>query len=237
MKTSSFIYLICILCMYACGSDTNSSEGKIENEINSIYGAETSFEDIQNATLGDIKNVHVKNLNVSRSAILDTLNSTFSLNNIAAIAYENLSEEERNSYDYIGVELTQKNGEKNPYSFNIKTLKEIDATKETAYQFAESISDASYKNLESILDTGEDPVTAAKSLEDYFIGTTGTAGPVVNYYFYGLGEGQHESKTFYTHLGTFVYKNGVTQNFHVNVFEGDAVTKGYNINPVANLTR
>lgn len=237
MKTPSCIYVICILCMYACGSDTSPSEEKIEKEIASIYLADTTFEDIQNASLGDIENVYVKNINVSRSAVLDTLNSTFSLNNIAAIAYENLSDEEKESYEYIGVEISQENGEKNPYSFNMKTLKEIDATKKTAYTFAESISNASYKNLEPILDTGEDSATAAKALQDYFTGTTGTAGPVVHYYFYGLGEGTHQSKTYYTHLGTFVYKNGVTQNFHVNVFEGDVVTKGYNVNPVANLSR
>ncbi|MFT5891832.1 MAG: hypothetical protein ACI9Y7_001939, partial [Dokdonia sp.] len=233
MKTPSFIiYVICILCMYSCGTDSSPSEEKTKKEISSVYFAQTTFEDIENATLDDIENLHV-----SQSPVLDTLNTNFSLNNIAVITYENLSKEERETYDYIGVDISQKNGEENPYSFNMDTLEKIEATKKTAYTFAESISNASYQNLASILETGQDPVTAAKSIQDYFTGTTATAGDVINYYFYGVGEGQHESKTYYTHLGTFVYKNGVTQNFHVNVFEGDAVTRGFNINPIASLTR
>ncbi len=238
MKTPSLIiYVICIICMYSCGTDSSPSEEGTKKEISSLYLAQTTFEDIENATLGDIKNLHVKNVSVSQSPILDTLNTNFSLNNIAVITYENLSTEERETYDYIGVDISQKNGEENPSSFNMDTLEKIEASKKTAYTFAKSISDASYKNLEPILETGQDPVTAAKAIQDYFAGTTATAGDIVNYYFYGIGEGQHESKTYYTHLGTFEYKNGVTQNFHINVFEGEAVTKGYNINPIANLTR
>lgn len=237
IKKPSYIYLICILCIYACGSDLSPSEEKIKNEISSIYLAKATFEDIKNATLGEIKGVDVKNIHVSRSAILDTLNSTFALNSIATIAYEHISQEERDSYDYIGVTLTDKNGEENPYSFLSATLKEIDLTKKTAYQFAQSISEASYKNLEPILDTGQEPAAAATALKDYFTGTTATAGPIVNYSFYGVGEGNHQSKTYYTHLGTFFYKNGVTQNFFINVFEGESVTKGYNINPIKSLTR
>ncbi len=238
MKTPSFIiYVICILCMYSCGADSSPSEEETKKEISNLYLAQATFENIENATLGDIENLHVKNVHVSQSSILDTLNNNFSLNNIAVITYENLSKEERDTYDYIGVNITQKNGEENPYSFNMDTLEKIEASKKTAYTFAKSISDASYKNLEPILKTGQDPVTDAKAIQDYFKGTTATAGEVVNYYFYGIGEGQHESKTYYTYLGTFTYKNGVTQNFHVNVFEGETVTKGYNINPIANLTR
>lgn len=238
MKTPSFIiYVICIVCMYSCGTDSSPSEEKTKEDISSLYLAQATFEDIQNATLNDIENLHVKNVYVSQSPVLDTLNNNFSLNNIAVITYENLSEEEKGIYDYIGVEISQKNGEKNPYSFNMDTLEKIEASKETAYTFAESISNASYKDLESILETGQEPVVAAKSIADYFTGTTATAGDVVNYYFYGIGEGQHESKTYYTHLGTFIYKNGVTQNFHVNVFEGEVATRGFNINPIPSLTR
>lgn len=237
MKKSSYIYLICILCMYACGTDLSPSEEKIKNEISSIYLADATFENIKNGTLEDKENLDVKHISVSRSAILDTLNSTFALNSIATIAYENLSQEERDRYDYIGVTIAEKNGEVNPYSFLSSTLKKIDLTKKVAYQFAQSISEASYKNLEPILDTGQEPTTAATALKDYFTGTTATAGPVVNYSFYGVGEGTHQSKTYYTHLGTFVYKNGVTQNFFINVFEGESVTKGYNINPIKSLTR
>ena len=223
--------------MYSCGTDSSPSEKETKKEISSLYLAQATFEDIENATLGEIENLHVKNVSVSQSPVLDTLNNNFSLNNIAVITYENLSKEERETYDYIGVDISQKNVEKNPYSFDMDTLEKIEASKKTALIFAESISDASYKDLEPILETGQNPVAAAKALQDYFTGTTATAGDVINYYFYGIGEGQHESKTYYTHLGTFVYKNGVTQNFHVNVFEGDVVTKGYNINPIASLTR
>jgi hypothetical protein len=223
--------------MYSCGTDSSPSEEETKKEISSLYLAQATFEDIENATLGDIENLHVKNVHVSQSPVLDTLNNNFSLNNIAVITYENLSKEESETYDYIGVDISQKNGEKNPYSFDMDTLEKIEASKKTALTFAESILDASYKNLESILETGQDPVTAAKAIQDYFIGTTNTAGDITSYYFYGIGEGEYESETYYTHLGTFVYKNGVTQNFHVNVFEGDVVTKGYNINSIANLTR
>lgn len=233
MKKPSLIYLICILLfLYACGTDSIPSEEKTKKEIASIYVAKTTFEDIKNATLGDIKNVHVKNINISRSAILDTMNRNFSINNIALIMYENLSEEERATYDYIGVNIAQENGKENPYSFTLNTLKEIDATKKVAYQFAESIVNTSYKNLEPILATGQNPVEAAEAIKEYFTGMTESGGPIIDYYFYGIGEGELTSKTYYSHLGTLTYKNGVTQNFHVNIFEGDAVTKGYNINPI-----
>lgn len=232
MKKSSYIYLICILCICACGSDLSPSEEKIKNEISSIYLADATFEDIKNATLGDTENLHVKNINVSRSPVLDTLGSTFALNSIATIAYENLSQEERNMYDYIGLEIAQKSGEANPFSFKTNTLEKINNTKKVAYQFADAISSASFKNMESILDTGQAPAEAAAVLQNYFKELTVSAGAIESYYFYGVGQGEHQSNKFYTHLGKFTYKNGMTQNFFVNVFEGDVVTTGYNVSPI-----
>jgi hypothetical protein len=223
--------------MYACDSGISPSEKKIKKEVSSIYLAEASFEDIANATLGDVDNVDVKNVYVSQSPILDTLKINFSVNNIAAITYENLSDEERNSYDYIGVSISQKDEEKNPFSFTIHSLEKINAAKKTAYQFAESIWNTSYQNLEPILDTDQDPIKAAKAIQDYITGITASTGAIVNYYYYGLGEGKHESNTYYSYLGTFVYSNGMTQNFYVNIFEGGTAIKGYNINPINTQTK
>ncbi|MEP0262745.1 hypothetical protein [Dokdonia sp.] len=232
MKNQYFISLICILFMYACDSGVSPSDKKTKKKVASIYLAETSFEDIFNGTLAEKENINVKNVYVAQSPILDTLNTNFSLNNIAAITYENLSNEERNNYDYIGVSIAQKNKENVPFSFSINTLEKINATKETIYQFAESISNASYKNLEPILATGLVPTQEAKTINDYFTETTASAGAIINYYYYGIGEGTHETSTYYTHMGTFVYGNGMTQNFHVNILEGDTQVKGYNINPL-----
>lgn len=215
--------------MYACSSGPTPSEKEIEKNISNIYLAKTTFEDIIGGTLGDFDNVDVKNVYVSQSTILDTMNINFSRNSIAAITYENLSPKERESYDYIGVDISQKNGEKNPFSFSTNTLEKMTATKKVAYQFAESIKNQSYQELEPIIKIGPDASQTAKAIEDHFSKNTTAAGTIINYYYHGAGEGEHQSKTYYTHLGTFVYANGMTQNFFVNIFEGASVIEGYNI--------
>lgn len=218
--------------MCACNSRPSPSEKEIEKEISHIYLATATFEDIIGGTLGDLKDVDVKNVYVSQSAILDTMNINFSRNNIATITYENLSPEERESYDYIGVDISQKNGEEVSFSFTISTLEQINTAKKTAYQFAESINNKSYQNLKSIVRTGPSGKEPATLLEDYFTKISASAGTITNYYFYGIGEGEHLSKTYYSFLGTFVYVNGMTQNFHVNVFVRSTVVEGYDINPI-----
>lgn len=229
MKTHSLTSIVCILFIYACSSGPTSSEKEIEKYISNIYLATATFEDIIGGTLGDLKDVDVKNVYVSQSTILDTMNINFSRNSIAAIIYENLSPEERGNYDYIGVDISQKNGEKNPFSFSVNTLEKMIATKKVAYQFAESIKNKSYQNLEPIIKIGTNPSQTVKTIDDYFSENTANSGNIVNYYYHGAGEGEHQSKTYYSHLGTFVYGNGKTQNFFVNVFEGASVIEGYNL--------
>ncbi len=215
--------------MYACSSGPTPSEQQIKKDIAAIYLAESTFEDITNGTLGDVENVDVKNVYVSQSAILDTMDINISRNSIAAITYENLSNEEKDDYNYIGVLIDQKNKEENPFSFSVKTLEKMIATKKIAYQFAESIKNKSYQDLVPIMKIGEDPTQTVKTISDYFSKNTAATGTIVNFYYYGAGEGEHQSKTYYSHLGTFVYGNGMTQNFFVNIFENESVIEGYTI--------
>ncbi|MFT5891833.1 MAG: hypothetical protein ACI9Y7_001940 [Dokdonia sp.] len=234
MKNQSYIYLACILFMYACGSDSdsNTSEEEAKKDIHRIYLAETTFKDVFDGTIGDAKNIDVKNVYVSESAILDTLSINISRNNIAVITYENLSTEERELYGYIGVDISRKNKEKDPFTFSMKSAEKMNNAKKVAYQFAETISNASYQDLESILDPGFNPKKNTKEIQEYFSEITASTGKVINHYYYGAGEGKHESKTYYSFLGTLVYGNGMTQNFYVNVFEGSTFIEAYNISPL-----
>lgn len=232
MKNQSYIYLACILFICACGSDSNPSEEKIKKEISSIYLAETTFKDVFDGTIGDVKNIDVKNVYVSESPILDTLDINISRNNIAVIIHENLSDEEKELYSYIGVDISRKNKEKDPFTFSINSTEKMNNAKKVAYQFAETISNASYQDLESILDPGFNPKKNTKEIQEYFSEITASTGKVINHYYYGAGEGKFETNTYYSFLGTFVYGNGMTQNFYVNVFEGSTFIEAYNISPL-----
>ena len=223
---------MCILFICACGSDSNPSEEEAKKEIQRIYLAKTTFKDVFDGTIGDVKNIDVKNVYVSESPILDTLDINISRNNIATIVHENLSDEEKELFSYIGVDISRKNKEKDPFTFSIKSAEKMNNAKKVAYQFAEIISNASYQDLESILDPGFDPKKNTKEIQEYFSEITASTGKVINHYFYGAGEGTFETNTYYSFLGTFVYANGMTQNFYVNVYEGSTFIEAYNISPL-----
>ncbi len=232
MKNQPYIYLVCILLMYACGVDSTPSEEKTRKDIHRIYLAETTFKDVFDGTIGDIKNIDVKNVYVSESAILDTLDINITRNNIAAIVHENLTDEEKELYSYIGVDISRNTKEKDPFTFSIGSTEKMNNAKKVAYQFAEIISNASYQDLESLLDPGFDPKKNTKEIKEYFSEITASTGKVINQYYYGAGEGKFENKTYYSFLGTLVYGNGMTQEFYVNVFEGSTFIEAYNISPL-----
>lgn len=232
MKNRPYIYLICLLFIYACGDDSNSSEEKIKKEISNIYLAEATFKDVFDGTIGDIKNIDVKNVYISESTILDTSDINITRNNIAAIIHENLSDEEKELYNYIGVDISRNNKENDPFTFSISSTEKMNNAKKVAYQFAEAISNTSYQELESIIDPRLNPKKTAKEIQAYFSKITTSTGKIINQYYYGAGEGKFEEKTYYSFLGMFIYGNGMTQKFYVNVFEGSAVIEAYNISPL-----
>lgn len=232
MKNQFYIYLVCIVSLCACGTDSNPSEEKATKEIHRIYLAETTFKDVFDGTIGEVENIDVKNVYVSQSGILDTLNINVSRNNIAAIVHEHLTDQEKELYSYIGVDISRKNKEKDPFTFSIDSAEKMNNAKKTAYLFAEKISNASYQDLESILDPGLNPSKTTKEIQDYFSEITASTGKIINHYYYGAGEGTFETKTYYSFLGTFVYGNGMTQNFFVNVFEGSTFIEAYQVSPL-----
>lgn len=215
--------------MYACNSGMSPSEEKIKNEVNSIYLAEASFEDIKDGNLGDVEGVNVKNVYLSQSPILDTLNVNLSRNSIATITYENLSDDEKEIYDYIGIQIYRENGNVAPFSFPLETLKSLATTKLVANQFSEAIKNENFESLRTITDTGKD---TSQEIKDYFTEITNATGSIINYYYYGSGGGEYDAKPYHTHWGTFVYGNRMTQNFHVNIFEGNTIIHAYNIKPL-----
>lgn len=232
MKNQYFTYIFCLLCLYACGSDSSPSEGKIKKEISSLYLAEITFTDVFDGTIGDVENIDAKNAYIAESSILDTLNINISRNNIATIIHENLTAEEKELYNYIGVDISRKNKERDPFTFSMNSIEKMNSAKKIAYQFAETISNASFQDLEPIMDPRLDSKKTVKDIQEYISEITASTGKVINHYYYGAGEGEYKSETYYSFLGTFVYGNGMTQDFFVNIFEGSTVIEAYNISPL-----
>jgi len=230
MKFSFYMFLITIgfLSMISCNSsEPNPTEEKINKEINAIYMSQTTFEDIFDGTLDGIKDVDVKNVYVSQSAILDTIDYTIARNNIAAIVYENLTPEERKLYEYIGIDITRTNKENAPFSFPTVNMEKQSTSKALADRFANAIQNESYEDLKGITEEG-----SSKRIKEYITEITTSAGKMINYSIYGMGEGEHDAKTIYSYYGQFVYANTMTQNFYVTLYEGEDSIAVFSISPL-----
>lgn len=234
MKNKLFIGLFAVLILCSCNSSTseeNPFKKELNRELHRMYKTEASYEDIYGATLGDTKDMDVRNINVKESKILDTFNINLSTTNIASITYETLSPEEKEEFGYIGVIIDRKDKTPEATTYPIAALKSLNHSKQIAYTFAEAIKNESFEKIVPIMFEEEG---IANTFEEYFNDTTEKFGDIVAYQYYGIGEAQYESKTYHSFLGKFIYSKGTSQTFYVNIFQDGDIITAYNLFPMKN---
>jgi len=236
MKNQILLYLLCAVLLCACNSNGSTSsdlsdfEEEINKQLHTIYKSKATVNDVYSQEINNFEYVDLRKLTVNQSPTLDSLPLSTSVNNITTIAYENLSPEEREKFQYIAIAIEQTGKAKDDdYLLPIETLSKIAQSKQIAYQFGEGIKSANYKDVTSII---FDEEGIEQKLENYFTDITNDYGKIVNYYIYGIGEGVYESKIYYTFTGNLIYSNGLMQKFYINIFGGENSIFEYNFFPV-----
>ncbi|KQC30881.1 hypothetical protein [Flagellimonas eckloniae] len=181
MKTH--ITLILTLAMISCASE-NQQKGL--DLIAKHYHTETSFSKGFKTNAG--KTTSRFNIKVSNSPMLDTLRQDITASNIALMLYESFTEDEKDDYDFINVELQKDSLEESHKAlYDIQQLSRALDQAAIFTNFSENLLQKNYNGIvQNIADRYQNPKLAG-NLEAFMNGLYKAHGNLIEYKRIGFG--------------------------------------------------
>jgi len=212
MKKNSILILIALILSISCVSKTQQ---KGLDEIAELYNAETGYS--KGFFTEEGKKYSYYEAVVSKSKMLDTLDTRSSCSNIAFMLYDNLNEKERNAYDYIRVQL-RKNNDTVIIKFKPDALK-IGAEQAKIFdEFSNHLLKNEYHAIKKMVDPNYIPGDVDKRIKKYMDPINSYHGNPKSYKrtIFTVSE-QKNGENLLTYKGFLSYSDGYHKNYYINV--------------------
>jgi len=226
MKTY-ILYTLLALTLWSCVSE---NEQKGLNYIGLLYDAKTSYSKSFDSEMG-IETIKKFNVKVSESARIDSLQPTVTTANIAWLMYESFTEDERENYTHIDVELINTKNDTVSYYYPMSLLDKLNTKAVTFKTFSQSLVDGDYIKIDAIKDPNVFPDPLAVGLKNTIVAMEKELGELTSYEPFGIGEAKDEQGTLYQFQGYFIFEQGAHKPYLavVDTAEGKDKLIGFKI--------
>ena len=222
MKKILFYSIIALLI--SCASET---EDKAAQVVAKAYDTKAQFSKEFITENGDTKPIYF--LELEANGLLDTLDMIYGASNMGLLIYENLSQEERHTYDRFQISTTQ-NGEaySQAFGFNPSDLAIAIPQAKLFNSFSQYIVDEDYEAAQNLVTPENRGETAAEALRNYIQAAVGQHGKVTGYK--RTGWGMNDDETVFHYSGYLTFNSGYTLFYYIGVSrDTDEYMIGYKI--------
>lgn len=219
--------ILTLVLMMSCVSE---NEQKGLDYIGALYGGETSYSKSFKSESGE-ESTRTFNVKIKASERIDTLEPTVTTSNIALLMYESFTEEEKEDYTHIDIELINKKNDTAGYYYPVNVLKSLSDKSKSYKIFSQSLVDKDYDKIDEIRNPDEIKQTASAGLEAYIDALEKKHGDLIGYEPFGIAEGKDDKGIIYQFQGYLLFENGQYQPYLVvlDAAEGEERLIGFRI--------
>lgn len=203
MKTTLSLFIAALL-LISCASDT---EQKGLDRIADIYDAKATYTKGFNSSVGE-ETVRRFTVKVSESRMIDSLNPNVTSANIAVIIFQGMSEEERDQYNNIDVEMVNKDNDTASYTYPNDVLKKLVAKAANFERFSKAMVDGDGGTIDLIRNTE----FISEPIGNKVINALGkhkeAHGILMDYAPFGVAEISDESGAAYQFQSNLIFNDG-----------------------------
>ncbi|WP_157972858.1 hypothetical protein [Aureibaculum luteum] len=207
-----YVYLIGIVICFSCASE-NQQKGL--DKVVSHFGGNASFSKSFNSTIGQetIKSFDIK---ISNSFMLDTLRQDLSTAKIAMLLYDSFSQEEKDDYNQINVELENSSSNKSSiFKYNSKTLINLLDQNEIFIEFSENLKKENYQLISENVKPKYRTETLADGLKQFMKNLTDQHGRLVSYKATEVGVFTAKQEQQYKYKGFLTFEDDYYRNYFI----------------------
>ena len=205
-------FLIAIVICFSCASE-NQQKGL--DKVVSHFGGNASFSKSINTALGQ-ETIKSFDITISNSFMLDTLRQDLSTATIAMLLFGSFSQEEKDAYNQIGVELVNSSSNKpSVYKYNSKTLINLLDQNEIFIDFSENLKKENYELISKNVKPKYRTETLASGLKQFMKNLTDKHGNLVSYKATEVGVFNTKEEQQYKFKGFLTFEDGYYRNYFI----------------------
>lgn len=213
-----------ILALLSCASET---EKKVLDDIAEVYNGDVSYS--KSFVSNESEKRTSFNVVIKNSAMIDTLAPTVTTSNTALLVYNALTEDEKDTYTDIEVNLINSKKDTVSYYYGMDILAPINHKAKVFRDFSQRIIDKDFDMLDELKNNTNIPKSMAVNIRNGIAAKEKKHGSVKGYYPFGIAEERDEIGKIYQFQSYLEFTDGYKLSYLlvVDATEGKDKIIGY----------
>ncbi|MEZ4875487.1 MAG: hypothetical protein R2793_08560 [Flavobacteriaceae bacterium] len=207
------IPLLLSFLLIGCASDT---EQKGLDAIAALYQGKATYSKSFHSSLGE-ETIKSFNITVMDSERIDTLSPGMTSALIATLAYDNFSEEERESYTQVNVSLFNSKKDSAGFTFPTPLLHNLLVKRKTFNEFSNWTLNGEFQKIDGLKNNDAIPQEIGEIIQNSLATTEESYGKLIAFEPYGIGKVQDSIGELYQYQGYFVFQSNKRKPYFVVV--------------------
>ncbi|MEX0996614.1 MAG: hypothetical protein WDZ45_06170 [Flavobacteriaceae bacterium] len=220
MKTT--VIVAATLLLFSCSDNTQT---KSKNTIAEVYNAQVNKENLTREN----KEEYIK-ITVSNSSMIDTLHPNISSANIALLAYQEMSSDEKSAIKTIDIELITQENKNAGYTYQVDFMKGVEEKSDVFNELSSAIVNKDFKLLDQKRNAQEIPNAIEETMKQKLKFLEKNYGKLKGYTTFGLAEQNSSVGSAYQFQAYLNFeKRDVPYFFHLFTEQGKDEWVGFSI--------
>ena len=199
------LLLLCSIALcVACASET---EQKSLDRIAEIYDGKASYSKGFSSSAGS-ETIRTFTAKISDSHLIDSLNPNVTSSNIASLVFEGFTDDEREKYTQVNVEMVNKKGDTADYTYPMEILGNVYEKSKVFNSFSNGLLKRDASALDNIRNTAQIPEEIGDGVVKTLGNYTKKYGTLISYDPFGIAEMTDEQGAAYQFQAYLVFSSG-----------------------------